>query len=77
MHALEYALLCFLWWRALRTVLPHARAILLALAVTVAYACTDEIHHTFVEGRHGSPVDVGIDAAGAAAAAFAIHRRRR
>src|SRR5919112_6674616 len=71
-HAAEYALLCFLWWRALRTVLPHARAVLLAFAVTVAYACTDEFHQTFVDGRHGSPVDVGIDSAGAAAAALLI-----
>ena len=76
-HAAEYALLCFLWWRALRTVLPHARALLLAFAVTVAYACTDELHQSFVEGRHGTPVDVGIDSAGAAAAALLIHRRRR
>ncbi len=76
-HAAEYALLCFLWWRALRTLLPHARAVLLAFAITVAYACTDELHQTFVEGRHGSPVDVGIDAVGAAAAALAIHVRRR
>jgi VanZ family protein len=76
-HAGEYALLCFLWWRALRDVLPHARAVLVAFVVTVAYACTDEIHQAFVQGRHGSPVDVAIDSAGAAAAAFMIHRRRR
>jgi VanZ family protein len=76
-HAAEYALLCFLWWRALRPSLPHARAVVVAFALTVAYACTDEVHQTFVEGRHGSPVDVGIDSAGAAAAAFALHRRGR
>src|SRR5919107_4897021 len=60
-HAAEYALLCFLWWRALRTVLPHVRAVLLAFAVSVAYAATDELHQSFVEGRHGTPVDVAID----------------
>ena len=76
-HALEYALLCFLWWRALRPSLPRVRAVLVAFAVTVAYAGTDELHQTLVEGRHGSPVDVGIDTFGAAAAAFAIHRRGR
>ena len=73
-HMAEYALLCFLWWRALRTVLPHSRALGLAFGLAVAYACTDELHQTFVEGRHGTPVDVGIDAVGAAAAALAIRR---
>ena len=74
-HALEYALLCFLLWRALRPTLPRVRAVLVAFAIAVAYACTDELHQTFVDGRHGSPVDVGIDTVGAAAAALAIHRR--
>ena len=76
-HAAEYALLCFLWWRALRPGLPHARAVAVAFALAVAYACTDELHQTAVEGRHGTPVDVGIDTAGAAAAAVALLRRGR
>jgi VanZ family protein len=74
-HMSEYALLTFLWWRALRTVSP-ARAIALAAIVAIAYACTDELHQRSVEGRHGTPVDVLIDAVGASASAFAIHRRR-
>jgi VanZ family protein len=76
-HMTEYALLCFLWWRALRTVTRSAWAIVLAFVVAVAYACTDELHQRSVHGRHGSPVDVGIDAAGAGVAAIAIQRRRR
>jgi VanZ family protein len=76
-HMSEYALLTFLWWRALRTVAPAARALVLAFAIAVAYACTDELHQRSVEGRHGTPVDVGIDAVGAGAAAVAIRRRRR
>jgi VanZ family protein len=36
-----------------------------AFGVAVAYAATDEFHQTFVHGRHGSPIDVGIDAVGA------------
>jgi VanZ family protein len=43
------------------------------------YAVTDEIHQTFVPTRNGSPVDVLIDAAGAAtamAALIGIHRLR-
>lgn len=58
-HATEYAILAALLWRALR----HELA---ALGLAVAYAATDEWHQTFVRGRHGSPVDVAIDAAGAA-----------
>jgi VanZ family protein len=75
-HASEYALLCFLWWRALRTVTSPGRAIGLAFAISVAYACTDELHQIAVHGRHGSPVDVAIDSTGAGLAALALNRRR-
>src|SRR3954447_10500716 len=64
-HFAEYALLTFLWWRALVTVVSPGRAALLAFALARAYAITDEYHQTFVEGRHGSPVDWAIDSAGA------------
>jgi VanZ family protein len=74
-HMSEYALLCFLWWRALRTLTPPGRAAALAFAISVAYACTDELHQRSVHGRHGSPVDVAIDSVGAGLAAVAIHRR--
>src|SRR5205085_1172133 len=76
-HMSEYALLCLLWWRALRTVTGPGRALALALLISVGYACTDEFHQHFVHGRHGTPVDVGIDAVGATAAALAIRRRAR
>jgi len=70
-HATEYGLLWWLWQRALQT-----RSVLPALAITVAYAATDEFHQTFVAGRHGTPVDVLIDATGVAIA-IAIYTRRR
>jgi VanZ family protein len=76
-HFGEYAFLCFLWWRALRTVMPDRRAALVALAVASLYAATDEFHQSFIEGRNGSPLDWAIDTAGAAAAAFAVSARRR
>jgi VanZ family protein len=52
------------------------------VAATVAallYAGSDEWHQTFVEGRHGSPSDVAIDALGMgiAALAWALTARRR
>ena len=75
-HATEYALLCFLWWRALRTVAPTRKAaLLLAFTAAVAYAATDELHQHYVEGRHGTPVDIAIDALGAGLAAAALRRR--
>ena len=76
-HAAEYALLCFLWWRALAGLTTRGRALVAAAAVSFAYAITDEIHQTFIEGRHGSPVDVAIDSVGIAAACVWIGRPRR
>jgi VanZ family protein len=75
-HAGEYALLCFLLWRALREVMPARRAPLAALAIAVAYSCTDEFHQTFVHGRHGTPVDVLIDAVGSVSVAIVLLRRQ-
>jgi VanZ family protein len=74
-HAGEYALLCLLWWRALRTLAPTDRAALIALCVCVAYSATDEYHQTFVHGRHGTPIDVVIDGAGAGLVALFLRRR--
>ena len=69
-HMAEYGLLWFLWYRALelRNPLP-------AVAITLAYAASDEIHQSFVEGRHGTPVDVLIDAVGVGIAVALVRRR--
>jgi VanZ family protein len=75
-HMAEYALLCALLWRALARRLTRARAVVLAAAISVAYAASDEIHQSFVEGRHGTPVDVAIDSVGIAAAGTLLLRRR-
>ena len=40
------------------------------------YAITDEFHQTFVEGRHGTPVDWLIDSAGAGLVAVQLWRTR-
>jgi VanZ like family len=71
-HFATYALLCLLLWRPLRTVTTPGRAILLSFAIASAYAVTDEWHQTFVEGRHGTPVDWLIDSAGAALVALRL-----
>ena len=65
-----YATLATAWWWALRGVVE--RPLLWACAISVLYAVSDEYHQTFVEGRHGTPVDVVIDAMGIATAAGAV-----
>ena len=75
-HIGSYALLCFLWWRALRSVTNDRIAVLLAFVLASGYAITDEFHQTFVEGRHGTPVDWAIDSAGAALVALRLWRTR-
>jgi VanZ family protein len=74
-HAAEYALLCFLWWRALAEAMTRERALLTAAALCFAYAVSDEVHQTFIEGRHGSPIDVAIDSVGIAAACLWVRKR--
>jgi VanZ like family len=59
-HAATYGTLFLLWWRAL----GWGTNPLAAVAITLLYAAGDEYHQTFIEGRHGSPVDVAIDASG-------------
>jgi VanZ family protein len=66
-HAAEYGLLWWLWWRAFGYRRP-----MLAVAITLAYAASDELHQSFVTGRHGSPLDWLIDAAGVALAVLAV-----
>ena len=68
-HLVEYAILGLLLARAL----PAAAA----LAVGVAYAATDEFHQTFVEGRSGTIVDVGVDAVGVALGLLVYRRAAR
>jgi hypothetical protein len=75
LHMAEYGLLCFLWWRALRSVTGERVAIVLAAAAAFLYAVSDEIHQSFVAGRHGTPVDVAIDSVGIAVASLLIARR--
>jgi VanZ family protein len=72
-HVTVYALLAGLWLRAFvrERELPLPAAAWVAFAITVAWACVDELHQSTVDSREGSPVDVAIDAAGAAVALIA------
>jgi VanZ family protein len=66
-HVTEYAILGLLLMRALGQELA-------ALVIGIAYAASDEIHQHFVAGRHGSPVDVAIDAFGVAIGIVVLRR---
>ena len=69
-HMAEFGLLWWLWWRALgrRSAVPAA-------VIAIAYAVSDELHQSFIDGRVGSPVDVAIDSAGVALAYAATRWR--
>ncbi len=68
LHVLEYGLLFTLYLRGFRLSMPKSRAVnvfLVAFALTVLYALTDEFHQTKVPTREGKFRDVIIDATGA------------
>jgi len=58
-HTTEYAILGLLLLRA-------TGRMSVAFVLATLYAVTDELHQSFVAGRHASPLDVAIDAAGVA-----------
>lgn len=66
-HAVVYGSLALLWFWALRPTIP--RPLLIAAAIALLYAITDEYHQSLVEGRAGRAVDVAIDLAGIGLAA--------
>jgi len=68
-HASEYAVLALLLFRALGRELP-------AFLIGLAYAATDELHQAFVRGRHASPFDVSMDAAGLALGLLLLYAAR-
>ena len=65
-------------WLTLARAMRWRRPVV-ASVIAFLYAISDEFHQSFVEGRHGSPVDVAIDAAGIGLAVLAwilVTRRR-
>jgi VanZ family protein len=71
-HVFEYAVLAALAYQALRQSSSPWRSAGLALALVAAVAATDETHQASSAARSGSAADVGIDAAGGAAALFLL-----
>lgn len=66
-HFFEYALLSYLWYRAMDIGRGKwdPKVALLAFGLSVLYAVFDELHQSFVPNRTGASMDVAIDAAGA------------
>src|SRR5262245_11019587 len=69
-HITEYAILTFLWFRALAAGAQWSSRVAgwVALAVGLAWACLDEFHQMFVLSRTPSPGDVALEGMGAMAA---------
>jgi VanZ family protein len=64
-HMVEFAILAFLLYRALRKEnLVFSKSLILSIIFSLLYAFSDEFHQLFVQGRHGSLKDVGIDSVG-------------
>jgi VanZ family protein len=74
-HMLAYAALMWLWWRVIS---PQREAgwrhLGVALALTVLYAISDEIHQLYVPGRHGQVADVLFDTGGSLAMLLLLRR---
>lgn len=64
-HIFEFAILTFLFFRALRQEkISFVKMLIFSVIFSVFYALTDEYHQTFVLNRHGTLKDVGIDSVG-------------
>ncbi|MBN3523534.1 VanZ family protein [Paenibacillus apiarius] len=64
-HVTEYAILAFLAIQlGLALYLKRAGAIVLGALFTLLYAMSDEWHQSFVPGRTGHAIDVGVDSIG-------------
>lgn len=74
-HMAEYGIL-FLWIcfaiKHLSGKTNKSYQYILSLVITFFYACTDEIHQLFVNGRYGTTVDVLIDMVGAVIALLCL-----
>ncbi len=65
MHASVYLILAILLISSLKTIgITNKKTIFLTVLLCFIYACTDEFHQTFVEGRTGQFSDVLIDTVG-------------
>ena len=77
-HVSAYTALTVLIFRALHHghLVKPKTAVLLAVVLALAYACSDEFHQRYVPGRHGRLRDVAVDTIGIATAGFVLRRKQ-
>ncbi|MGL4654959.1 MAG: VanZ family protein [Sarcina sp.] len=64
-HLSEYAILCFLIYNVLSDYIKIRKSVFIySLLGVFLYACSDELHQTFVPGRAGRFTDILIDTTG-------------
>lgn len=63
-HFTEYMILYLLTFNLLRLYKDKKRAYIYSIFIVFGYACSDEFHQLFVEGRSGQFKDVLIDTSG-------------
>ena len=79
-HFLLYFILGFLIISFLKEFGLTHKSIIISIIVVLLYACSDEIHQTFVAGRSGEVLDVVIDTIGGACSTvvyYLIYRRKK
>lgn len=82
-HMAEYFVFMILAFRALTGSAPRSKGLsvyIIAAAISIAFAFSDEYHQSFVPGRHADFYDVVADSAGVLLAGiflFFFHSRRR
>ena len=76
-HMVEYAILAALWFRTLYAgrSLPFTSSAQLALAISIVWAITDELHQSFIPSRTASAMDVIFDSTGAGLVLLALRLR--
>jgi len=74
-HMIEYTILFLLLWRAWRYSRPRLPARHPALLMTALYAVSDEVHQSFVPGRHANWYDVLFDVSAPLLLWWIGHRR--
>lgn len=65
-HVVVYGILYLLFYRSFKqtTPLKGNHIWLIPLIFTIAYAAFDELHQSYVPGRHGTIRDIGFDTLG-------------
>ena len=74
-HAVEYAVLAWLWFRSIREPDgPVGRSLVVSCVLTLIYAMSDEWHQSFIPERSGEWSDVAFDAVGVIGMVFLLRK---